>query len=241
MFLNNDSLSKWEMTNSSFNLWVDRTWLQALYIGSGYDSVWADNNWTPSWNITYSVDSYWKYTDINWDRNYWASTGTAANLYIGNQANLNFTQATDFSWACTVSVQSLQPSNGSWIFGSDFDSVVYISTTAWQMELYLRWASITNVTIGANYWWTRLWEIHTIWFTYIASTTRFYVYLDGVLQNVGWTLWPATFLTNSWGIWDSAVGGWNISSARKRFYRAGVWSRALSEAEHLSFHNNAIL
>lgn len=239
MFLNDDSLSEWIITNTSFNLWVDRTWLQALYIGNGYDNVWGNDNWTPSGNITYSVDAYGKYADINWDRNYSLASWTVANFNIWNR--LNFTQATDFSWACTFSVISLQPNAWSGIFWSDFDSVVYVSTTAWQMELYLRWASITNVTIWANYWWTRLWEVHTVWFSYVASTTRFYVYLDWVLQNVGWTLWPATFLTNSWWIGDSAIWWWNISSARKRFYRAWVWSRTLSDAEQLAFHNAAIL
>jgi hypothetical protein len=228
------------LEKSAPNIWVDRTWLQALYLGDGYDRTWNGNTWTASGNITYSVDAYGKYADINGNRDFAAwPTGTLANITIPNVASLNFTQANNHSWCCTFSMISLPPNNNTWVFGSAFDSAMHVTST-WAFVAWLRWSTDTTIWIWTLYWASRLGETHTLGLSYDSATTRYYVYLDGVLQNAWWTLWPATFLTNAWAIWDVAAMWWNQSSGRKRVYRAWVWNRTLSQAEHLSWHNNAI-
>lgn len=213
------------------------SWLVAYYDGSGVDLTWNWNTGTASGNLSYWSDQYGNYTYFQGNRNYAAwPTGTEANLTIGNR--MNFTQATDYSWSVTVSVLWATPNNGSGIFWSWFDNSIYITGTTGNMQVSLRWS--TNVFIAAiwwsNYWNTRYGQIHTIGFTYIASEAKAYVYLDGVLQNAGWTAWPATFLCNEWRIGDGAIGWGNGSSCDKKIYQAKIFSRALEAADHLRLY-----
>lgn len=223
---------------NSVNIWVDRTWLVALYLWDWIDRTYNGNSWVATWAITYPVDQYGKYALMQWTYNFTLWTWTFADITIGNK--MNFTQVSNFSWACTFSILWATPNVWSWIFWSNFDNAMYITNTSWNMDMYLRWSSVTFYSIWTNYWSTRYWQVHTVWFTYDPWATKFYVYLDWVLQNVWWTLWPTTFLTNNWYIGDNAVWWGNVSSCNKKYYRAWVWSRQLSEAEHLAFHNAAV-
>lgn len=225
------------LEKSAPNIWVDRTWLQALYLGDGFDRTGNGNTWTASGNVTYSVDSFGKYADINGDYNFVWWTWTRARIAIGNKMNFNQTQ--NHSWCCTFSLVTLPPNNNTWVFSSLFDSWMHVTST-WAFVAWLRWSTDTTITIWTNYWASRLWETHSLGLSYDSATTRYYIYLDWVLQNAWGTLWPTTFLTNNWEFGDLAAMWWNQSSWRKKIYRAWVWNRTLSQAEHLSWHNNAI-
>ena len=233
------SLTKWtQIVNHTDNIWVDTTSLAGLYNASWVDMTWNWNTASASWAVTYSEDTYWNYIDFNWDSDYTAWTWTQASLAIWNKMNYN--QTTDYSWTTTVSVLSLPPSWWTWIFWSWFDNSVYISNTTWDMQVSIRWSTNVFVWIWTNYWGTRLWEVHTIGLTYVASEGKCYVYLDWVLQNVWGTLCPTTFLTNEWSIWDSAIWWGNRSSCHKKIYNVGVFGRILTEAEHLKLHNKTV-
>lgn len=215
--------------------WVDRTDLEALYIWDWTDQTNNWNDWTAT-NTTTGSDIYWNYTEINGTRNGWAGTGTRSEISIGNK--MNYTEATDYSWSVTFSVEALPVNNVSGIFWSFFDNAVYLSNTTWSMTVSLRGS--TNVFAGvwaSGYWATRLWQIHTIWYTYIASEKKFYLYLDGTLSNTWWTSWPTTFTLDNWYIGDNAIGSWTVSSSNKKFYRAEVFGRALSSTEHALLSN----
>lgn len=219
-------------------LWAETTGLVWLYnLVDSKDTSWGFNHGAASWAVTFAEDTYWNHAVFAGNRNYGAwPTWTPATIGIGNK--MNYTQATDFSWSVTVAVTWLPPNNWAWIFWSWFDNSVYVTGTNWAMSISLRW-TWTNlfIWIWSNYWLTRLWEVHTIGFTYIASTQKAYAYLDWVLQNAWGSTWPTTFLTNEWSIGDNAIWGWNGSSCNKKIYNACVFWRALTALEHLQIAN----
>ena len=207
-------------------------------LGSGNDTSWNGNHGSVSWTTTFGSTSNRNYVNFAGDRLWTAATGTRAELIIGNKMNFNHTN--DFSWNVTCSVSSLPSTDTSWILWSTFWCTLHV-WTVWQMYVWLRigW-TIINHQIGSNYWATRLWEIHNVWFTMNPSELKYYIYLDGVLQNAWWSAVTGFNTTNNWYIGDNAIIQWAASSCQKRVYGVRIFGKQLTAADHLAL-TNAVL
>lgn len=181
---------------------------------TGYDA-------TISWNVSTSSDSDGSYIWFNWNRDDTAVTGIRAEWTIWTTPS--FTQATSFSIKARAKAPTL-PTSLHWLFWSNQDFAIDINNS--NVRFTVRWSStITNAyAISAA-------TLYDFYLVYNASDAKFYCYINGVLQNVWGTAWPATFSTDAWRLWDNAVGGWNIKSAEAYLYHAAIRNVALTQAE----------
>lgn len=179
-----------------------------------------------SGNVSTGSDADGSYIWINWNRDSWAATWTAANIYWWTTPLFN--QTTSFTISAKVKINNLPTAQTSGIFGSSFDAWFH-TDFGWNDIIYwLRWSTtVQNVVTGA----VVLWTVFTFHQVYDAVTAKFYGYLNGTLLNVWWTAWPTTFSTNDWYIGDTAITWWTVYSCNKYIYHAAIRNKALTQAE----------
>lgn len=176
-----------------------------------------------SWNVSTGSDADGSYIWINWNRNAWV--WTVAQCAISSWVVFN--QWTSFSIGGKFKVNSYAPTTVSWLFGSNFDAWIHHTTTN-SLVFWLRGSTTvqntytTAFTLGTSFY------VHL---TYDATTARFYCYINGALQNVWGTAWPATFSTLDWNLWDWAITWGTQESSNKYIYHAAIRNKALTQAE----------
>lgn len=178
-------------------------------------------------NVSTGSDSDGSYFWINWNRTA-TPTGTVAQIAIASW--VVFTQATSFTIKAKFKFIAFPAaSTSSGIFGSNFDAAIYLGPTA--LSYWLRGSStvINTASVSIN-------TLYDFYLVYDASTTEFYGYLStswgaSVLQNVGWTTWPATFSTLDWFVGDNGIWGSTVVSCEKYIYHAAIRNVALTQAE----------
>lgn len=176
-----------------------------------------------SGNVSTGSDADGSYIWINWNRNAWV--WTVAQCAISSWVVFN--QWTSFSIGGKFKVNSYAPTTVSWLFGSNFDAWIHHTTTN-SLVFWLRGSTTvqntytTAFTLGTSFY------VHL---TYDATTARFYCYINGALQNVWGTAWPATFSTLDWNLWDWAIIWGTQESSNKYIYHAAIRNKALTQAE----------
>lgn len=211
----------WSQRDLAFAFdWIDDYISSNATIGrTGYDMNVAGN-------VTTGSDADGSYIQFNGNRDATAATWTIANLQATTA--LNYTQANSFTMKVRCKVISNPAHNASWLLASNFDWWILIQNWASVFfQFALRWSTLTQF----NAWARSLNTMYDLHLVYNAVDTKFYCYIDWVLQNTWWTLWPATFTLNDLNLWDNAVWWWNVSSANKYIYHAAIRNKALTQAE----------
>lgn len=176
------------------------------------------------------TDLFGDYININWNRNWWAATGTLAALW-GSTGSTGittpvFTQATSFSIKVRVQPTSIPAASGSGFYGSINDACIWINSS-WNAQFTIRGSSTVTYN-GPVLSINTLYDLHLV---YDSAAAKFYCYVDSVLQNVGGTSGPATFTTDARSIWDGAMGSGSFYSSSKAVYHACTRNVALNQAE----------
>ena len=178
-----------------------------------------------SGNVSTGSDGDGSYIQFNGNRAAWAATWTTAWAAIASSPW--YTQANSFSLWWKFKVWWYAITTTSWLFWSvSVATISYLTTNT--LRFTLRWSTTVNYDVTT---WFTLWTAFYAHMTYDATTTRFYCYINGVLQNAWGTVWPATFTMSSVYIWDTAIGSWNADSSNKYIYHAAIRNKALTQAE----------
>lgn len=178
-----------------------------------------------AWNVSTGSDGDGSYFWINWNRDATAGTGTRAEF--NSATTPTFTQATDITIKARVKLKSFAATDTAGIFWPRF---VFCMSSASpnQIRFTVRWSSSVDVNVASSL--NTLYDLYMVW---VAADAKFYYYVNWVLQNVGWTAWPATWTTvwTSVVVWDNAIWSWNSSSGEKYIYHAAIRNKALTQAE----------
>ena len=222
------------------------SWLQASY-AYGFDGTDDYISWATIGKNSYDLvvagnvftgnDAFGDYINFVGNRDWGAVTGTLANIGTTSGINPQFTQATSFSIKVRVQVTSLPAGWWSGLYGSSNDACIW-TNAAWNINFTIRGSSTVTYTLPL----LSINTLYDLYMTYDSATAKFYCYVDWVLQNVGGTSWPATFTTDWWIVWDSAVWSGSFYSCSKAVYHACTWNVTLNQSEitaDIALWNNA--
>lgn len=228
-------LSNWSIVTPSglVNTWDTTDTSQAI------SRTWYNLN--VSGNVTTGTDADGKYILSEWNRNWAAATWTWTT--ISNTALNIFTEKTDFTYETEFKLVTNAPNNNTWIIWSwawwanGFVTSIYATASG----VIRFWIRVWGTNYEFNWPTLTLWQKYVAELKYKASEAKLYWYLDWTLLNSWWTpvTWAFTF---SWfWLWDVMILWWTTSSSTKKYYRATLWARYLSDADstaHRALGNN---
>jgi len=177
-------------------------------------------------NVSVGSDGDGSYFWINWSRDGVAVTWTRAELDWWTTPL--FDQTTSFTISAKIKFNTVAANSSSWIVWSNFDAAIYYDQTTNALRFVVRGSSTVAVWALAT---VSTWTAYTAHLVYNHTVTKFYCYINWVIQNSWGTTWPTTFSTNDRFVWDNAVWAWNVTSCNKYLYHAAIRNVALTQAE----------